>query len=211
MLTLYTAPGTCALASLISLLDAGAEHKIVRVNFKTNEQRTPEYLAVNAKARVPALVTARGVLTETPAILAYIAQSYPAAKLAPLSDPFAFAEAQAFNSYLCSTLHINHAHRMRGTRWVEPTDTEALAAMQRKVPKTVAECFALIEETLFKGPWVLGAEYSICDAYLFTVAQWMEGDSIDPKQFPKIYDHMQRMAERPAVKQAFAAMAAPHS
>ncbi|WP_163364217.1 glutathione S-transferase family protein, partial [Klebsiella aerogenes] len=76
----------------------------------------PEYLAVNAKARVPSLVTPRGVLTESPAILAYIAQSYPAAKLAPLDDPFAFAEAQAFNSYICSTLHINHAHRMRGTR-----------------------------------------------------------------------------------------------
>lgn len=209
MLTLYTAPGTCALASHIALIDAGAEHQIVRVNFKTNEQRTPEYLAVNAKARVPSLVTPRGVLTESPAILAYIAQSYPAAKLAPLSDPYLFAEAQAFNSYICSTLHINHAHRMRGTRWVEPTDTEALAAMQRKVPKTVAECFALIEQTLFKGPWVLGADYSICDAYLFTVSQWMEGDSIDPKQFPKIYDHMQRMAERPSVKQAFAEMSAP--
>lgn len=211
MLTLYTAPGTCALASHIALIDAGAEHTIVRVNFKTNEQRTPEYLAVNAKARVPSLVTPRGVLTESPAILAYIAQSYPAAKLAPLDDPFAFAEAQAFNSYICSTLHINHAHRMRGTRWVEPTDTEALAAMQRKVPKTVAECFALIEQTLFKGPWVLGADYSICDAYLFTVSQWMEGDSIDPKQFPKIHDHMQRMAERPSVKQAFAAMSASKS
>jgi glutathione S-transferase len=58
---------------------------------------------------------------------------------------------------------------------------------------------------MFKGPWVLGADYSICDAYLYTAALWMEGDSIDPKDFPKVYDHMQRMAERPSVKQALAA------
>jgi len=205
MLKLYTAPGTCALASHIALIDAGAAHEVVRVNFKAEEQRKPDYLAINPKARVPALVTPRGILTESPAILAFIAQSHPEAKLAPLSDPFAFAEAQAFNSYICSSLHVAHAHRMRGTRWVEPTDTEALAAMQRKVPKTVAECFALIEQTMFKGPWVLGADYSICDAYLYTAALWMEGDSIDPKGFPKVYDHMQRMAERPSVKQALAA------
>ena len=54
---------------------------------------------------MPALVTDRGVLTETPAMLAYIAQSFPQAKLAP-DDPFAFAQAQSFNSYLCSTVHV---------------------------------------------------------------------------------------------------------
>jgi glutathione S-transferase len=68
---------------------------------------------------VPALVTDDGILTETPAILAYLAQRFPQAKLAPLDDPFAFAMVQAFNSYLCSTVHVAHAHRMRGTRWAD--------------------------------------------------------------------------------------------
>jgi glutathione S-transferase len=209
MLKLFTAPGTCALASHIALIDAGAKHEIVRINFRTEDQRKPEYLAINPKARVPALITERGVLTETPAILVYIAQSFPAAKLAPMADPYVFAEAQAFNSYLCSTLHINHAHRMRGTRWVEPNETEAIAAMQRKVTQNITDCFSLIETTMLKGPWVLGADYSVCDAYLFTVSQWMEGDSVDPKQFPKVYDHMQRMAERASVQQALSATAPP--
>src|SRR5262245_43878397 len=105
MLKLYFAPGTCALASHIALIDAGAAHQAIFVNFKKDEQRQADYLAVNPKARVPSLVTDRGVLTETPAILAYIAQTHPEAKLAP-TDPFAFAEAQAFNSYLCSTVHV---------------------------------------------------------------------------------------------------------
>jgi glutathione S-transferase len=94
--------------------------------------------------RVPALVTPRGVLTETPAILAYVAQVYPTAQLAPLDDPFAFGQLQAFNSYICSTLHVAHAHRMRGTRWAD--EPEAIAAMQRKVPDSVGACYAYIEE-----------------------------------------------------------------
>ena len=60
------------------------------------------------------MVTDRGILTETPAMLAFIAQSFPQAGLAPLDDPFGFAQVQAFNSYLCSTVHVAHAHCMRG-------------------------------------------------------------------------------------------------
>ena len=111
MLTLYYATNTCALASHIALEEAGAAYETRWVDFGAAEQTKPEYLAINPKGRVPALVTERGVLTETPAILAYIAQSYPEARLAPLDDPFAFAELQAFMSYLCSTVHVAHAHR----------------------------------------------------------------------------------------------------
>ena len=109
MFTLYYAAHTCSLASHIALEDAGAKYELKRINFSKNEQQSPAYLAVNAKGRVPAMVTPHGVLTETPAMLAFIAQSFPQAHLAPLSDPFAFAQLQSFNSYLCSTLHIAHA------------------------------------------------------------------------------------------------------
>jgi glutathione S-transferase len=199
MLKLYFAPQTCALASHIALIDAGAAHEAIFVNFKKDEQRSPDYVAVNPKARVPSLVTERGVLTETPAILAFIAQSYPQAKLAP-TDPYEFAEAQAFNSYICSTLHVAHAHRMRGSRWAD--EASSYADMQRKVPQTVGDCFSLIERMMFKGPWVLGESYSICDPYLFTVAQWMEADGLDPAKFPKVADHRKRMGERPSVRKA---------
>src|SRR5947208_15380562 len=106
MLKLYFAPGTCALASHIALAEAGADYTAERIDFKTNQQQSPEYLAINPKGRVPALVTDRGVLTENPAMLAYIAQTFPKAKLAPLDDPFAFAEVQSINSYLSSTVHV---------------------------------------------------------------------------------------------------------
>jgi glutathione S-transferase len=199
---LYYAAHTCALASHIALEDAGAEYSTVRIDFAANEQRSPEYLAINPKGRVPALVTVRGILTETPAMLAYIAQSFPGARLAPLDDPFAFAEVQAFNSYLCATLHVAHAHRMRGTRWAD--EPAAIEAMKRKVPDSVGACYELIEGKMLRGPWVMGDSYTICDPYLFTVAQWMEGDSIDPSRFPKVSDHRQRMSERAAVRKAIA-------
>ena len=153
MLTLYHTPGTCAFASHIALCDAGAEFQLRHVDFGAGEQRSPEFLAVNPKGRVPALATPRGVLTETPAMLAYIAQTYPAAGLAP-ADPFAFAKVQSFNSYLCSTLHVAHAHRMRGHRWAD--EPGAIAAMRKKVPQSVGECFAYLEEHVFAGPFVMG-------------------------------------------------------
>ncbi|MDH3242611.1 MAG: glutathione S-transferase family protein [Alphaproteobacteria bacterium] len=203
MLVFYYAPDTCALASHIALEDAGAEYRLRRIDFEKKEQRSPDYLAVNPKGRVPALVTSRGVLTETPAILAYVAQSFPAAHLAPLGDPFAFGQLQAFNSYICSTLHVAHAHRMRGTRWAD--EPEAIAAMQRKVPESVGACYAYIEEQAFVGPFVRGENYTIADPYLFTVAQGMEADGVDPTQFPKVAAHREMMRQRRSVQTALRA------
>jgi glutathione S-transferase len=199
-LTLHYTPHTCALATHIVLEEAGAAYDLVRVDFKRTEQRSPAFLALNPKGRVPALVTNRGVLTETPALLAFVAQSYPKAKLAPLDDPFAFADVQAFNSYLCSTVHVAHAHGMRGYRWVD--DPAAIAAMKRKVPESLSACYEPIEASFLKGPWVTGDSYSIADCYLFTIAQWLEDDGVDPKRFPRILEHRERVMERPAVKRA---------
>lgn len=109
-LTLYYTPGTCAQAVRIALEEAGAPYDLVRVDFAAGQQRTPEYLAVNPKGRVPALATPHGTLTETPALLAYVAQSFPEARLAP-ADAHGFARLQEFHSYLASTVHIAHAHR----------------------------------------------------------------------------------------------------
>ena len=154
---------------------------------------------------MPALVTDRGILTETPAMLVYVAQSLPAAGLAPIDDPFAFAEVQAFNSYLCS----QPARRITPIACAAiagsmPTTRHSIAAMQRKVPESVGACFDLIERDMLKGPWVMGERYTICDPYLFTLAQWLEADGVDPKRIPRVIDHRRRMSERAAVRKAIA-------
>src|ERR1043165_2595369 len=202
MLKHYYGPGIRALASHIALEEAGAAYEAVRLNFKNEDQKKPEYLRINPKARVPSLVTDRGIITETPAILIYIAQTFPAAKLAPLDDPFALARVQAFNSYLCSTVHVAHAHRVRGYRWTD--DAAAIETMKKKVPQSVGECCALIEREFFEGPWVLGKDYTVCDGYLFTLTQWLAADGVDVHHTPKIADHFRRGGERPAVQRALA-------
>src|ERR1700733_15342203 len=102
MLTLYYAPHTISLATHILLEEVGADYSTVRIDFGKSEQRSPDYLKINPKGRVPALVTDKGILTETPAMLVFVAQSFPKMNLALIDDPFAFAQVQAFNSYLCS-------------------------------------------------------------------------------------------------------------
>ncbi|MGR9273901.1 glutathione S-transferase family protein [Rhizobium leguminosarum] len=202
MLTLYYAPGTCALASLIALEESGLAFETKKISLRDGEQRSPDYLKINPKGRVPALVTDYGVLTETPAILAYIAQSAPAAKLAPLGDAFEFARLQSFNSYICSTVHVNHAHRPRGSRWAD--EPAAIEAMKAKVPENMADCFTLIEQTMFEGPWVMGEAYSLADPYLFVMTDWLPSDGVDPARFEKASDHHARMLLRPAVQRALA-------
>lgn len=201
MLKLFWASGTCALASHISLEEAGAKYENVKLNFSQGDQRKPEYLKVNPKGRVPALITDHGTLTETPAILGWIAQSYPQAKLAP-TEPFEFAAAQAFNSYLCATVHPAHAHRPRAARWSD--DPAAQETMKAKVPQNMSDCFTLIENDMLKGPWVMGAAYSICDPYLYTISGWLASDGVEIAKFPRVHDHFKRMNDRPAVKAVLA-------
>lgn len=202
MLDLHYAPRTVALATHLVLEIAGADYRATRLDFSASAQRSPQYLAINPKGRVPALVTDRGVLTETPAILLYLAQCFPQAELAPLDDPFQLAQMQAFNSYLCSTVHVAHAHKARGARWAD--DEAAHESMRRKVAQNMTECFNLIEREGLRGPWVMGERFSVADPYLFTVTGWLPGDGVPVEQFPRVADHQRRVQALPAVQKVMA-------
>ncbi len=203
MYQFYYFSNSCSLASHIALEHAGADYEAIRIDFAKEEQRKDKYLGINAKGRVPALVTPRGILTENPAILMFVSETFPDAGLAPLGDAFLMAQVHSFNAYLSSTVHVAHAHGVRGIRWAD--DQAAIDEMKVKAPEVVGDCFELIEKTLFKGPWVMGDQYSICDMYLFTIAQWLEADRVDPARFPKVLAHRSRMLEEPVVKRVLAA------
>jgi glutathione S-transferase len=195
MMKFFYSPGSCALATHIVLAEVGADYEARRISFPADEQRSPEFLAINPKGRVPALVTERGILTETPAILVYLAQAYPDSQMMPVGDPFEFALAQSFNSYLCSTVHVAHAHGGRGARWAD--NESSFADMKQKVSQTMAECFELIEREYIKGPWVLGDQFSACDAYLYTVSRWLKGDGVERSRFPKVDAQAEALEQRP--------------
>jgi glutathione S-transferase len=194
----YYAPLSCALASHIVLEHLGADYEAHRLNLRDNDQQSPAYLSINPKGRVPALVTDRGILTETPAILLYLAQTYLEAKMAPLDDPFALAQMQSINAWLCSTVHVAHAHGARGRRWAD--DAQAQVAMKAKVAQNMVDCFNLVESEMLRGPWVMGEQFSVADAYLFTMSSWLKGDGVEIQQFPSVAAHSSRMLTLPAVQ-----------
>ena len=204
MITLHHAPGACSLAPLIALEEAGAEFEVAWVDLAHGAQRERQYLAINPKGRVPALVTDRGVLTECPAILAYVAQRWPEARLAPLDDPWAFAQMQAFNVFLTSSVHVAWAHIRRPERYAD--GEAAAAAMAAKSREALPAFFAMIEAGLQDGrPWVLGDAYSVADPYLMVFTGWVaDRGLVDMAAVPYVAVHHARAIERPAVKRALA-------
>jgi len=202
MIKLYYAPHTCSLASHIALEEAGAEYSTVRIDFGKEEQRSPNYLCDQSQGACARDGDRPRHSDRDPRHADLCRAAFSARVFGAARGPFAFAQVQAFNSYLCSTLHVAHAHLMRGHRWAD--DPAAIAEMKRKVPESVGACFELIEREMLKGPWVMGETYTICDPYLFTLAQWMEVDGVDPKRFPKVADHRRRVSERAAARKAIA-------
>jgi len=202
MLKLYTAWGTIGLACELALEEAGAPYEAVRLNFADNEQRGDVYLAVNPKSRVPALATDRGVITEAPAIMGYIARAFPAARLAPEGDAFAMAELESLMSYFSSWVHPAAAHRHRGYRWAD--DPAAIADMRRKAPEVFGEAMRLVDRQLFRGPWALGEAFSVADPYLYVLTGWLPRDTLDMADFPRLADHHARMGERATVQRVLA-------
>ena len=199
MLTLYYSEKSCSYAPHILLYETGVDFVAKRIDFDLEEQNSTYYHRVNPKGRIPALMTPQGVLTENPAILLYIAQIYPERSLAP-KEPFELAKAQDFNMYIASTIHVGHAHKHRGSRWVD--NQEALACMKIKVAENMASYAKVIEDHFFMGPWVLGENFSMCDAYLSLVTRWLKNDGVSLENFQKLKDHDDLMRSRSSVQEA---------
>lgn len=198
---LYLAKGTAALAPHIMIEELDLEHELVWLDFSKGDQKNADFAAINPKGRVPVLALGKWRLTETGAILNYLAASNPDAGFWP-ADPFVRARIDELSLYLAATVHVDHAHGRRGARWAD--DKAAQQSMAAKVTENVAADFAHIESRLASGPWWLGAAYSTADIYLFTVTRWLAGDGVPLAQFPRVAAHFKAMSERPAVQRAVA-------
>lgn len=199
----YYAPGTCALASHIVLEEVGAAFEPVRLAFAKNEQRTPEYLKINPKGRVPALVEGDWALTENPAILRYVARRFPEAGLWP-EDARAEARCAEWLAWIASTVHVAYAHIRRPERYA--SDPKAIEDVIAKGKDSSRDLWGQVEAKLGAGPWALGDAYSVADPYLLTLWVWGRNPplAIDmARDLPNWTAHARRMAERPAVRRAF--------
>lgn len=204
MLRLFYSPGACSLASHIVLEEAQTPFTTQRVDLKNGEQRSAGYLTVNPKGRVPALATDGGILTESPVILEYIAQTFPDAGLAPGNGSFAFRDMQAFNLFLTATVHIAFAHVFRPARYAD--GDVAAAAMKDKAKSSLHDYFGLIEQRMSDGrPYVHGDQHTISDPYLLVFARWLDRADLGPvDKFERVAAHRKRMEARPAVQRALA-------
>lgn len=195
---LFIAPGTIAVAVAIALEEAKLPHDLVRIDFATAEQTKPEYLAINPKGRVPALITDTGaVLSETGALLEYVAALAPDANLVP-TDPEQAAHMRSVMYYLATTMHVAHAHKLRGHRWADRPESHA--DMTAKVPQTMRASAAYVETVCLRGDFVLGGQLSLADFYLFAVCNWLEGDGVKVSDFPRIERFMTTMTALPSVR-----------
>lgn len=190
--TLHLAPGTIAMCVHAALEETGLAHDLAWVDFGAGAQTQAPYLAVNPKGRVPALVIDGTVVTEAPALMDWIAAT--TGQLMP-GDPLAAARVREMMGYLSSTVHVNHAHKMRGHRWTD--DSGAQAALRAKVTANMTDCAEYLESRL-QGDFV-EAELSVADLYLWNVTRWMPGDGVAMDDFPKLRAHHDRIAARPAV------------
>ena len=195
---LYYAKGTISIAVAITLQEAGLEWTPVTVDFANAAQTKPDYLAINAKGCVPALDLGDGViLTETGAILDYIAARAPDAGLIP-ADVLDAAHMRSVMYYLASTMHVNHAHKMRGSRWA---DTQSSwEDMKAKVPQTMAASADYVETECLRGDYVTGDDISIADPYLFMVCNWLTGDGVALDPYPRITAFLKRMETRDSLR-----------
>ena len=198
MLTLHYAPKTISIAVAITLEEVGLAYDAVAVDFASGAQAKEPYLSVNPKGRVPALVTAAGTLTETGAILEFIAET--SGQLIP-DTPMATARMREVMFYLASTMHVNHAHKMRGHRWAD--QQSSFEDMTAKVPDTMAASCAYLEEMLTLDPFVT-KDFSLADPYLFMVLSWVPGDGVDLAAYPKLSAFVDMMKTRPSVQAVIA-------
>ncbi|MCZ0811522.1 MAG: glutathione S-transferase family protein [Pseudomonadota bacterium] len=194
-MTFYYAPNTISTAVAYALEDIGLGYTPAPIDFKATEQSSAEYLAINPKGRVPALVTDHGILTETGAILEYLASLVPDRALVP-DDAWQAAQMRSAMFYLAGTAHVNHAHKRRGSRWA--TRQDSFEDMTAKVPETMAATCRFIEDNWALSPFVLGERMSMADPYLYSVCTWLEGDSVDINAFPKLSAFFAMMNDRPA-------------
>ncbi len=199
---IYYAPRTISIAVVIALEEAGLDYEAIKLDFAAGEQTTAAYRQINPKGRVPALVVDGGILTETGALLEYIAAKAPKAWLVP-DDPVLAARMREVMYYLASTMHVNHAHKMRGHRWAD--QESSWQDMKDKVAQTMTESCTYISSNGLRGPFVLGEAFSLADAYLYMVCSWLEGDGVDVTAFPKIQAFRAAMEARPSVQAVRAA------
>lgn len=195
--TIYYAPGTCARVAMISMYEAGVEFEPRLVKFMKGEHRSPEYLSMNPKGKVPTLLIDNKPLTENIAILSYLAKKFPQANLLPLSDdPITDARIYADLSWCSSGIHPL-VTRIRLPQFFCDIDGGA-ARVKEMAENAIRREFSIIEGYLNDCDWFYDT-WSSMDAYLYWVWFRVTGAGMDCTSYENYQNHAIRMEQRDSV------------
>lgn len=191
---LYYAPAVCSLSPHIVLQEAGYTYDIEKVDLKTKKTETgADYNTVSEKGAVPMLVLDNGeCLTEGAVIVQYLADQKPECNLAPKNGTWERVRLQEWLNYIATEMHKSHFAVFNA----EKVGEKARDVYVAKIKKT----YDYVSSKLQGKQYLLGDQFTVADAYLFTVLNWHKGANIDLSAWPTLTAYCQRVAGRPAVQ-----------
>jgi len=195
---LYYSPGACSLASHIALCEAGVKFEPVKAALQTHTLADgTDYYQVTAKGQVPLLELDDGArLSEGPAILQYIADHAPASGLAPAAGTMERYRVVEWLNFVTSELHKGFSPLFNAAM---PPEAKEIFVARLK------DKYAFVDARLEGKDYLMGAQFSIADAYLFTVTNWAPNVGVDLTGFKNVEAFSARMKARPAVQDAMKA------
>ena len=195
---LYYSPGACSLSPHIALAEAGLNVDYVKVNLREKKTEAgDDYLQVNPKGQVPVLgLDGGGVLTEGPAIVQYIADKAPNAKLAPANGTAERYQLQEWLNLITSELHKSFSPLFN-----QAMPEEAKTIFRDKISKT----FAYVDDKLAGKDYLMGSQFTVADGYLFTILRWAVGTKFDLSRYKNLKAYFDRVGARPKVREAMLA------
>jgi glutathione S-transferase len=196
MLKLYYAPGACSTASHIGLEESGAKFEGQVLSFAKNEQKSPEYLKINPRGRVPALVVDEGAIVENTAILDYVAGKF-APQLMP-KDPVAHARAISLMAWFSNNVHPAFTHIGRPERFA--TDPAVFDHLKATGRTNFLAALKEIDGILAGKQWILGDQFSVVDGYALVFYGWGKRIELPMAELKNYTAWKDRMLARPAVK-----------
>ena len=209
MITLHYSPGTASFTPHVVLHELGVPFELRLVDRAAGAHKSPDYLKLNPNGLIPALVDGDLVLYETAAICLHLADTHPGANLAPPLGSVERAEFYKWLMWLTNTVQANLIHYFYGHRLVDEGNTVATAQIKAHTQARVGECLTQIDAHLAAqtaGPWMMGAQYSVLDPYVWMVCRWTRGFSDRPaRTYTHIGPYLQRSLQRPAMQRTIAA------
>lgn len=207
MITLHYYPGNASFTPHVLLHEIGEPFELALVDRTVQAHKSPDYLKLNPNGLIPVLVDGDLVLYETAAIALHLADTHPAARLAPPVGTKERAEFYKWLIWMTNTVQASLIHYFYGDRIVDAGNAQGFVQIKAHMQTRVQSHLQQMDDHLAShgGPWFLGADYSVLDPYVWMLSRWTRGFSSKPaRDYPHIAAFLKRMLERPAMQKAIA-------